>query len=170
MLTVRWWGWGCLQSCDNECLQSTTVKFQVEHNPYENGNWRYLSQQLRILEATADWRYQGKLNGEKLSVEIGLESRICWVGASEGVLEDSVAAGAQRQEWGRQAGQQRNFVPGTDRFGGVMGNILGLNRLGSVVLLVELPTEIISVLWTCWLEHVSTEQSALPLLYKKDNE
>ena len=39
-----------------------------------------------------------------------------------------------------------------------------------VILLVELPTEIISVLWTCWLEHVSTEQSVLPLLYKKDNE
>lgn len=39
-----------------------------------------LSQQLRILEATADWSYQGKLNGEKLSVEMGLESRIWWVG------------------------------------------------------------------------------------------
>lgn len=57
-----------------------------------------MSQQLRILEATADWSYQGKLNGEKLNVEMDLKSRICWVGGGEVVLEDSVAAGAQRQE------------------------------------------------------------------------
>ena len=57
-----------------------------------------MSQQLRILEATAGWSYQGKLNREKLTVEMDLESRICWVGGGEGVLEDSVAAGAQRQE------------------------------------------------------------------------
>lgn len=34
--------------------RALTVKFYVEHNQYENEEWRYLLLLLRILEATAD--------------------------------------------------------------------------------------------------------------------